>query len=504
MRKIAKSLVLVLVGLVMFLSPAAAGSKNEITIARWDDINTFDPGWLTSGDRELTIMRCLYNGLVKYEEGSWEVVPDLAESWEVSEDGKQVTFHLRKGVMFHKGYGEMTSEDVKFSFERIIAPESSSSEKGNWAQLDHVEIIDQYTVKLVFKDRMVQLFTSTLPSNSGMIVSKKAAEEKGREKFSFNPIGTGPYQLELWEPKKNVKLTAFKEYWGEKPAIEKVKFIPIVEDATCEMALKTKELDIGRVALINAAAYKKSNKLNLVVKPSLKHWWIGFTVNKAPFDNQKLREACRNAIDVDKILQAAFFDIAPRANTILPPGLLGHWKDAPAYKVDLKKAKQLLKEGGKPDGFKASLYIWPDEQVKVTAEVIKADLAKIGVEIDIQIKETGAFNKATTTGEPDMYISYFNTTIDPSYAFSWFFTGEEWNLSKWSNKTFDELCAKGMTETDTAKRAVLYLDAQKEMDKDGFAIWLTHGVRVTAAQNNINLGSLYPDGRLAPWKMSFK
>ncbi|MCP4021880.1 MAG: hypothetical protein GY729_08560 [Desulfobacteraceae bacterium] len=504
MKKIGKSLTLVLLLMLIFLPPVSAGNKGELKIARWDDINTFDPGWLTSNDRELTIMRCLYNGLVKYEEGSWDVSPDLAESWEVSEDGKAVVFKLRKGVQFHKNYGEMTAEDVKFSFERIIHPDSSSSEKGNWAQLDHVEVVDKYTVKLVFKDRMAQLFTSTLPSNSGMIVSKKAAEKMGREKFSFNPIGTGPYQLELWEPKKHVKLSAFDGYWGEKPDIKNVTFVPIVEDATCEMALNTKEIDIGRVALINAAVYQKSPKLNLVVKPSLKHWWIGFTVNKAPFDNQKLREACRYAIDVDKVLKAAFFDIAPRANTILPPGLLGHWKDAPAYKVDLKKAKQLLKEGGKPNGFKASLYIWPDEQVKVTAEVIKSDLAKIGVDIDIQIKETGAFNKATTTGEPNMYISYFNTTIDPSYAFSWFFTGEEWNLSKWSNKTFDDLCSKGVIESDPAKRAALYINAQKEMDKDCFAIWLTHGIRVTAAQNNVELGKLYPDGRLAPWGMSFK
>lgn len=504
MKHFIPTLLIAFLAVCVFSTMSPARQRDELKIARWDDINTFDPGWMTSGDRELTIMKCLYNGLVKYREGSWEIVPDLAESWEAAEDGKSVVFHLRKGVQFHKGYGEMTAEDVRFSFERIIHPDSSSSEKGNWGQLDRVEVIDTYTVKLVFKDRMVQLFTSTLPSNSGMIVSKKAATEMGRDKFSFNPVGTGPYELAEWEPKKHVKLKAFAGYWGDKPAIPKVTFVPIVEDATCEMALMTKEIDIGRVALINASIYRKRNDLNLVVKPSLKHWWVGFTVNKPPFDNPNLRLACRYAIDVDKILKAAFFDIAPRANTILPPGLLGHWEEAPAYQVDLKKARELLAAGGKPDGFKASLYIWPDEQVKVTAEVIKADLARIGVDVDIRIKETGAFNKATTTGEPHMYLSYYNTTIDPSYAFSWFFTGEEWNLSKWSNTTYDKLCAQGMTESDPVKRAALYVDAQKEMDRDAWAIWLTHGVRVTAAQTYVDLGPLYPDGRLAPWAMSFK
>ncbi len=497
-------LLLVVFLAVFFLSPALfAGTKDELKIAKWEDINTFDPGWLTSGDRELTIMDCLYNGLVKYKEGTWDVIPDLAESWTKSPDGKEITFKLRKGVQFHKGYGELTAEDVKFSFERIIDPESSSTEKGNWAQLDHVEVIDAYTVKLVLKDYMAQLFTSTLPSNAGMIVSKKAAEKLG-DKYSLDPVGSGPYQLKEWVPKKHVKLTAFDGYWGTKPSVKNLTFIPIVEDATCEMALRTGEIDVGRVSLINAPAFDKNQKINLVVKPALKHWWIGFTVNKAPFDNLKLRQACRAAIDVNKILIGAFFDIAPRANTILPPGLLGHWKDAPAYQVDLAKAKQLLKEGGKPDGFKTNLYIWPDEQVRITAELIKADLALIGVDVEILIKEVGAFNDATTSGEPDMYLSYFNTTIDPSYAFSWFISGEKWNLSKWANKTYDNLIDAGMKEPDNEKRAAIYVDAQKEMDKDCFAIWMTNGVRVVAGRSNVDLGALYPDGRLAPWQINLK
>ncbi len=503
MRILIKQFICAIIALFLFISPALA-KKDELKIARWDDINTFDPAFLTSGDRELTIMRCIYNGLVKYKEGSWEIIPDLAKSWEISKDEKEVVFKLRKGVIFHKGYGEMTAEDIKFSFERIINPESTSTEKGNWAKLKKVEVVDNYTIKLIFKDRMVQLFTSTLPSNSGMIVSKKAAQKMGREKFSFNPVGTGPYELKNWEPKKHVKLKAFEKYRGKKPAIKNVTFIPIIDDSTCEMALRTREIDIGRVALINAAMYKKRNLLNIIVKPSLKYWWIGFTVTRAPFDNIKIRKAFRYAIDVDKILKAAFFDIAPRGNTILPPGLLGHWEDAPTYKQNLKKARQLLKEGGKPNGFKTSLYIWPDEQAKVTAEVIKADLAQIGVDVDISIKETGAFNKTTTAGKADMYISYYNTTIDPSYAFSWFVSGEEWNLSKWANKTYDKLINKGMIENDNIKRAALYNEAQKEMDKDAFAIWLTHGVRVVAAQKGIDLGVLYPDGRLAPWSIRFK
>ena len=338
--------ILILLGVILLLvAVSTASAKDELKIATWDDVNTFDPGWMTSTERELSIMTCLYNGLVKYKEGSWEVVPDLATSWKISSDSKEITFYLRKGVKFHKGFGEMTSEDVKFSFERITDPALKSPEKDNWGRLDHVEVLDKYTVKLVLKSPMANLFTSALPVNTGMIVSQKAVEKFGQKEFGFNPIGTGPYQLEKWEPKKSVKLVSNEDYWDEKPKIKRVTFIPIVEDSTCEAALKSGEIDIGRAASINIDAFKRDSRFKVYTKPGLKYWWIGFTVNKPPFDNPKLREACRYAIDVNRILKGAFFGIADRANTILPPGMPGYWVDAPEYKVDIEKAKQLLKEG---------------------------------------------------------------------------------------------------------------------------------------------------------------
>jgi peptide/nickel transport system substrate-binding protein len=189
---------------------------------------------------------------------------------------------------------------------------------------------------------------------------------------------------------------------------------------------------------------------------------------------------------------------------MLPPGMLGYWKAAPVYKVDLEKAKQLLKEGGKPNGFKTNLFVWTDDKAKIAAEVIKADLARVGIEVEIEVKEIGAFNEATNKGQSDMYIQFFTTTIDPGYATSWFTTGNSWNPSQWSNQTYDALLKKGMAESDLEKRAQIYIDAQKEIDQDCWAVWLTHGVKIRVAQKNVDLNELYPNGRLAPWAMSFK
>ena len=492
---------------VMFITFASVSSvagmpESELKIARWEDINTLDPGWMTSTERELTIMNCIYNGLVKYKEGTWEIVPDLAKSWDISKDGREITFYLRNGVQFQKGYGEMTAEDVKFSFERIIDPKAKSPEKETWAALDHVEVINKYTAKIVLKYPSARLFTSTLPLNAGMIVSKKAVEEMGKEKFSFSPIGTGPYEFFAWSPKRKVELKAFDGYWGEKAKIKNLVFVPIVEVSTVEMALKTGEIDIGRVSLKNVKRYQEDPKINVYSNPGLKYWWIGFTVNKPPFDNLKLREAVRYAIDVDKIIQAAFFGIPKRADQMFPPGMLGYWKDAPAYKIDLNKAKELLREAGYPDGFKATFLMWPTEENRIIAEVVKADLKKIGIDVDIDVKEVGAFNEATKKGENDFHISFFATTVDPGYATQWFTTGQAWNLSQWSNPEYDKLLKKAESEMDLQKRAELYVKAQKLIDKDCWAIWLTNGVKTVATQKNVNIGKIFPNARLAPWTMS--
>lgn len=501
-RRMTMRVMLVFLMLFSFTFSATASSKDELKIATWEDVSTFDPGWMTSAERELVIMSCLYNGLVKYKEGSWDVVPDLAESWEISKEGKSVLFHLRKGVQFHKGFGEMTAEDVKFSFERIIDPAIKSPEKGQWEQLDHVEVVDKYTVNLIFKAEKASLFSAVLPMNSGYIVSKKAVEETGHEKFSKNPVGTGPYELSEWKPKQHIKLSAFDKYFGDAPAIKKLTFLSIVEDSTCETALKTGEIHVGRSSMINFNSFKKNNDFKVYSKPALKTYWLGMTVNKAPFNVLELRQAFRYAVNVDNIVEASFYGTAEKAKNILPPGVPGAWADAPVYSQNIEKAKSLMKKAGKPDGFTVKLFIPANDAERIMAEVIKADAAKAGIEVIIEVKEIGAFNEAANKGQTDAYIQFYTSTIDPNYIMQWF-AGESWNPSQWRNAEFTELIKAGSTEIDAEKRNKIYVDAQKLTDKDCWAIWLTHGTKFWIVQKDVNVGLIYPNGRLAPWKMSF-
>jgi len=479
-------------------------SKGELKIANWGDINTLDPAFLTSVEREFTIMNCIFSGLVKYKEGTWDVVSDLATSWDISTDNKEITFHLQKGVQFQKGYGELTAADVKFSFERIIDPAQASPEASSWGALDHVEIIDDYTVKLVLNAPSAKLFTSTLPLNAGLIVSKKAVEALGNVAFGLSPVGTGPYEFDHWTPGQETVLTAFKDYFGVPPKIAKLTFIPIPEIGTAEMAVKTGEVDVAGISLINIAAYQQNPDMQVFLKPGLKYWWIGFTMNKPPFDNLQVREAVRNAIDVDAILKAAFNGIPQRATTMFPPGMLGRWEDAPAYQPDLVKAKALLTEAGYPDGkgLVVTFLMWTDQTNTIIGEVVKSQLEQIGITVNVVSEEVGAFNDATNAGKDNnFYIQFYTTTVDPGYTTEWFQCGQTWNPSQWCNPQYDALWKQADAEMDPVKRAALYVQMQKIIDQDAWAIWLTNDVVATAMQKYVIPGEIFPNGRLAPWQM---
>jgi peptide/nickel transport system substrate-binding protein len=496
---------LVMATLIVFaLSlPCEALSKDELKISRVDDLTTLDPAYMGSVKREFTVMNCIFNGLVKFKEGTWDIVPDLSESWQLNEDNTEIVFHLRQGVKFHKGYGEMTSEDVKYSFERIIDPKYKSPEKGNLGGITKVEEIDKYTLKVYLDAPNARLFTSGFPMEAGFIVSKKAVNEMGRERFGSNPVGTGPYEFVSWEPKKKISLKAFDDYWGRKPPVKKISFIPIADDVTNETALKTGEIDIGRVPLMSINRLKKNPNLEIMEKPQLRQHFITMTFTVKPTDDVRVRRALAHIIDIDKIIEAAYFGVAKRNPAIMPPGTVGYWNDAPGYDFNPEKAKDLLIEAGYKDGIKVTLSVYNDTQ-RIMAEIIKADAAKANIEIDIRLNENTAHNEACIKGTYNMCAADWGASIDAGYTMVWFKSGNKWNFSHWKNKEFDHVLEEARREMDVKTRGELYVKAQKIMYEKVMGLWLTNGVRAVGVNKSIDCGIIYPSGLLAPWTMSFK
>jgi len=496
---------LMLIIVLSFISGRVIAQESTLRIAIPEDVGALDPCYAMNVRIVWPIMDSVHNGLVKFKPGTWEAVPDLAEKWEISKDGKEITFWLREGIQFHHGYGEMTAEDVKFSFDRIIDPESESPEAIEWDALDHVEIIDRYKVKLILKEPSARLFTATLPMISGLIVSKKAVEDMGKEKFNFNPVGTGPYEFVHWIPNQEITLTVFKDYWGEPPKIENLKFIPMPELFTAEMALEAGEIDVVSVLSEESIRrFQENPNFKVYPNPDMAIWRIRFNVSKPPLDNIKVREALRYATDVDEIIEAVFMGMVPRAYTFLPPGVLGYWEDAPHDEVNIEKAKKLLAEAGYSDGLTLTILGMKPQKADVAAEVIQSQWKKIGVDLEIHILESGAMIDAAKKGTYHMVWNRSGLNADPTYCTIWYVCDGEWDFSHWCNREYDRLVREGDRTFDVEKRAEIYRKVQKIMHDDVIDVWVTNGIRCACMQKYVDPGKFFPDGRLTPWLMSIK
>jgi peptide/nickel transport system substrate-binding protein len=502
-------IVILLLVFSLFLGLQVMAAADRLKIAIPGKAQTIDPSFLHRVISEWPIMNSVYNGLVRYKPGTFEVEPDLATGWELSKDNREITFHLRKGVQFHKGYGEFTAEDVKFSFERIIDPEEKSLEKNSFASLKKVEVVDKYTAKLIFEEPMARLFTSTLPFNAGLIVSKKAIEEMGKEEFGHNPIGTGPYEFKEWGVNNNIILVKNENYWDQNAYFNTVEFIPMPDPTAQEIALQSGGIDIGEVTLDNINRMKEYSKLNVEIYPDLATQYIAFNVKKAPMDNIYLREALRYIIDPREILIGVYAGYAERAYSLILPDMLG-WRKAPEYNIEdigEEKVWELLDKAGYPEGKGLELdYVVTNSEERIlAATLIQAQLAKFNIKLNIEAIEIGPKIEKWQAGEYHITYTRFSNTVDPGYCYQWNVSEQigKWNLFHWSNKEFDRLWTEAEVNMDEKNRAEQYKEMQKMMDEEAIGMWITHGVRTPGWVKDVE-PVFSPDGIVLPWLVESK
>lgn len=476
----------------------AKGAKNKtLRVRLYSDMQTLDPANYKASP-EAAIGRAIYSKLVRYKPNSYELENDAVESITQSSDNLEVSFKLRKGIRWHKGYGELTAEDVKYSYERAANPELSAY-SADFATLDRVEISDKYSGKLVFNKPFAPLWKTTLPWMVGDIISKKAHQDLG-DKLWTNPIGTGPYVFEEWVPKQKVEVRKFDGFYGDEPYFDKIIFQPIQDEKTAELAFDAGEIDFTEISYSSVPRYQKEPNVKFKKLPSLAYFWLGMNVEHDLYSDVRVRKAVKWAVDTEAIVEAAYFGVPEVARTLIAPGLLGHWKNAPLYRPNLTKSRKLLKEAGYPDGFETELAILNKSEYKATAEVIKANLEKVGINVKINLMDSGTF-WTITFGESGKKVELIHDRYsmgpDPSWATEWF-TSEQigkWNAMRWSNEEFDKLHHKGLVTLDDKKREQIYIRMQQLMDEDAVAEWITHGARPFVAKPNLK-PAIMPHGDL--------
>ncbi|MDF1501013.1 MAG: ABC transporter substrate-binding protein [Anaerolineales bacterium] len=455
-----------------------------LRVRLYGDIQNLDPAFRISENDEV-VSNAVLNGLVRYCPNSYDLCNQLAEEIEESEDGLQIRFKLREGVMWHNGYGELTAEDVKFSYERFIDPEVAADYADDWATLDFVEVIDKYNGIIHLTEPYAPLWNSTMPVNSGNIISKKYVEEVGLETFATNIIGTGPYLFHEWRPQEKVILKKNPGYWGEEPYWDEIHLIPIEDDKAGEVALEAGDLDFGLISIASIERFEENPGFEVWSRPSLRYTWIGMNVQHPKLEDPNVRRAIIYGIDVPSIIQAAYLGKVERECTLIPPGLIGHWEDAPCYERDVEKAKEYLAAAGL-DSLDLRLDLQDTTEDRIWAEITQQNLAEVGINVELNPMDSSTY-WTTTFGEQaaennELSIGGYSMQNDPAWATMWFTCDQVgvWNAFSWCNEEYDALHREAMVTMDPDERHELYVEMQKLWDEAAHTIWVTHGVRVYA------------------------
>jgi peptide/nickel transport system substrate-binding protein len=481
---------------------ALGQDQSILRVRSYSDLQVLDP-LNRLAQPEGDIMDAIFSNLVKAKPGdTWDWQLDAAESIEQVDD-THIDFTLRKGIQFTGGFGELTAEDVKYSFERMADPENESPYRDDWAVLDRVEIKDPYNGTIVLKEPFAPLWTISLVRGSGSILSKKAMESVGGKFTTEPPAGSGPYVLKEWQPKQKTILARNPDFYGPAPDFDEVHIYPIEDEKAAEIAFEAGELDYTTISLSSLPELKANLPAHakIVEKPEMSYVWLGMNVDNPALQDIRVRQAIQKAVDVDAVLEAAYFGVAERSTGIVAPGLPGHRDIAPP-KRDVEGALALLEDAGVSD-LALSLDLLNKTEYTAAAQVIQANLAEVGISVEIKAQDSGTFwtigdeSAGDAWKDLQLILNRFSMQPDPSFATAWF-TPEQigvWNWERFNSPEFGELHKQAITETDPKKRDEMYVRMQDLMDASGAYVFLTHELNAAIYRDQVIPG-LLPDGNM--------
>ncbi|MCG8543394.1 MAG: ABC transporter substrate-binding protein, partial [Alphaproteobacteria bacterium] len=432
------------------------------------DVGVLDPARIF-GIENQTVAGHVYNGLVKYDQATNKIVPDLATEWSVSEDGKTYTFKLRDGVKWHKGYGDLTADDVKFSLERVLDPDTKSRYAGQLTGVVGVDAVDKHTVKVKLDKPNAGLLNKLTAFNQGWIVSRKAVNKIGDKKYQMQPVGTGPFIFEKWTPGNQVVVRANKDYFEGAPKISGVTFKLIKDETAAAIALENGEIDIF-FALQQPVIIDRLRKAkNVTVHDRPANHTINLVLNttKKPLGNLKVRQAIAHGINREGLIKGYFKGTKGMGHSVLTSSFPEYTEDVPQYAYDPEKAKQLLKESG-VGTFTLELVtvgLSPYDQLVVP---VADDLNKIGIQTKIKVLERGAYLQARTKGDIMTCLTGVVGPPDPDSPLVTLYATKSFppGLNTARYKKADDLLAKAAAEQDPAKRTGLYRELLKQTMAD--------------------------------------
>ena len=473
-----------------------AQSRERLVVRIERDIQNLDPAE-RPGAVEGNVIRALCRNLIRFKRGSYETENDAAETIRQT-DPTTIEFALKPGLVFSGGFGALTAEDVKFSYERFQAPGPGGRKPAyaeDWAALDHVDVTGPLTGRLILKQPSAALWKNALADVSGAILSRAASARPGAD-IPAGPVGAGPYGLAEWVPNRRVVLRRNPDYRGEAPVFDEIVLRPIADPTTAILSFKADELQLTRIEAIDRPALAKQKGAKLIDLSSINFVWLGINMAKPPFDDPRLRRAIRLGIDVDEVITAAYDGTVTRARALLAPGMLGFWAEAPAPGRDLAAAKALLAATGKT-GIAARLTLLNKPAYLNAAEVIQARLGEIGVTVTLQPLDDASYwssGQGAAGQGLELFLGRFGGKADPAFITQWFLPAQigSWNWQRWNSPDYARLYDQAAAG-DADKRAALYIEMQRLMDQSDAFVPLTHETNIYLAASGLD-PAILPNG----------
>lgn len=465
-------------------SETAPQPGGTVKVALGSEPDNLDP-MLSAATDTASVMMNVFEGLMGFNEKG-EFIPAIAESYTISEDELTYTFKIKKGIKFHDGK-DCTAKDVKYTYEKLAGLTGGEPLNSTLNQeLAKVECPDDYTVVLALKNKDAGFMSKATISIT----------EAGYENNSTQPIGTGPFKFVEYIQGQKVVLEKNNDYStiaDRKPSIDRVEFIIMTDENAKLMALKSGSLDIAGISSANISAL--GSDFNIVQGPQNMVQLLALNNKVEPLNNAKVRQAINYAINKEEIINTVVNGSGTRVDSFLSPSMATYYNDKlTVYNTDIDKAKGLLKEAGYEKGFTMTITVPSNYQTHVdTAQVIKDQLSKIGVNAEIKLIEWAQWLEGVYTNRDyEATIIGHSGKLDPQDFLNRFETNYARNYFNYSNAAYDELIAKAASTADETARAGYYKQCQQILVDEAAAVYIQDPNIVFAVNKNVEGLKLYP------------